>query len=273
MKFLFYCLFALFNLLSPKDKGSRKIAAGVPFGPDPRQKLDIYAPVAAAANRPVVLFIYGGAWTDGDRGNYGFAARAIAALGYVTVVADHRTIPQIEYPAFIADGAAAFDWVAGHIAGYGGDATRVVLMGHSAGAYNAAMLALDPAYLAARGLLDRVKGVVGLSGPYDFFPFDGPISLRVFGAVPDPRSTQPIHLVSASAPPMFLGHGDKDALVYPRNTVQMARRLRALGVAVTEKLYAGLGHAHPVLALGRVLRKRAPVLADVAAFLRQRLDG
>lgn len=267
-----FSLFSAFNWLSPKDRGSRKIAGNVPYGPAPRHKLDIYGPRNAAGPVPVVFFIYGGSWSDGDRHNYPFAGRALAAQGFVVVIADYRLVPEIEYPVFLQDCAAAFAWVTQHIARYGGDSSRMALMGHSAGAYNALMLALHPQYLRNNGLIGHVRCVVGLSGPYDFFPFDGPISLRVFGAVREPRTTQPINHVSASAPPMFLACGDKDTLVYPRNTVALAARLREVGVAVEEVHYPTLSHPEPLLALSVPARRLAPVLRDVAAFLHRYLD-
>jgi acetyl esterase/lipase len=266
-------LLSLFNTLSPKDRGSRLVARDVAYGPAARHKLDIYAPRASEGPRPIVFFVYGGSWMDGDRHNYGFAGRALAALGYVTVIADYRLVPEVEYPGFLEDGAAAFAWVAGHIGRYGGDAQRMALMGHSAGAYNAVMLALDPTYLKRAGLLDRVRCVVGLSGPYDFFPFDGPISLRTFGAVRDPKTTQPINHVTPASPPMLLGHGGKDRLVLPRNSIALAQCLRQAGVAAEEAHYPGLGHAEPLLALSRSARGMAPVLADVAAFLSRYLPA
>lgn len=261
-------ILGVINALSLKDSGSRKIARNVPYGAGDRQKLDIYAPKAAPGQLPVVFFVYGGSWMDGDRRNYDFVGRALAALGYVTVIADYRLLPEVEYPGFLGDGAAAFAWVADNISAYGGDPERIALMGHSAGAYNALMLALDPAYLAARGLLGRVRCMVGLSGPYDFFPFDGAITLRTFGAVTSPRATQPINHVTSAAPPAFLASGDKDTLVYPRNSVALAKALRGVGVSVVEKHYEKLDHPGPLLALGRPARGIAPVLSDVADFLR-----
>jgi acetyl esterase/lipase len=215
----------------------------------------------------VVVFIYGGSWSDGSRRNYDFAGRALAGQGFVTVIADYRLIPEVEYPGFLQDCAAAFAWVVDNIASYGGDGQRMALMGHSAGAYNAVMLALDPLYLRARGLLGRLKAVVGLSGPYDFLPFDGPISLRVFGAVRMPEKTQPIHLVTADAPPMLLANGERDTLVGPLNAKALARQLRAVGASVSERYYPSMGHGHLVMALARPLRGMAPVLAEVTAFL------
>ena len=264
-------ILSIINTLSPKDRASRKVARDVPYGPADRQKLDIYAPRKADRPLPVVFVIYGGSWMDGSRQQYDFAGRALAALGYVTVIADYRILPEVEYPSFLDDGALAFGWVVEHIAQYGGDSQRMALMGHSAGAYNALMLGLDPGLLKRLGLRDRVRCMVGLSGPYDFFPFDGKITLRTFGAVREPLGTQPITHVAAGAPPAFLGSGDKDTLVYPRNSVALAKKLRESGVAVVEKHYPTLGHPGPLMALGVPARRIAPVLSDVAAFLRQYL--
>lgn len=264
-------LLQIFNAFTPKDVGSRKVARDISFGNEPRQRLDIYAPREFQKPLPVVFFIYGGSWSDGDRRNYDFAGRAIAALGYVTVIADYRLLPEVEYPTFLDDGLMALEWVTANIAEYGGDQSRIALMGHSAGAYNAMMLALHPSYGAASGLSERIRCVVGLSGPYDFFPFDGEISRRTFGAVSNPLDTQPIKHVTAAAPPMLLGTGDKDRLVYPRNTVALSDLLRQVGVQVEEIHYPGLGHAQTLLALSRPGRRFAPVLADAAAFLASHL--
>ncbi|MBU1304433.1 MAG: alpha/beta hydrolase [Alphaproteobacteria bacterium] len=269
-------ILSVLNFLLPKDSGSQAIARDVTFGDLPRHKLDIYAPRLSGrppkGGLPVVVFIYGGSWAEGERGDYEFVGRALAAQGFVTVVADYRLVPEVEYPGFLEDCALAFAWVIGNIARHGGDPQRIALMGHSAGAYNAAMLALDPAYLGRAGLLAHVRCVVGLSGPYDFFPFDGAISMRTFGAVAEPMLTQPVHFVAPGAPPMLLATGERDGLVYPRNTVELARRLRVVGVAVEERHYPGLGHPGPLLALARPLRGLAPVLKEVVDYLERHLQ-
>lgn len=264
-------ILAIINSLSPKDGGSSKVACDLSYGAASRQKLDIYAPRERQGPLPVVMFFYGGSWSDGSRTHYDFVGRALAALRYVVVIADYRLLPEIEYPGFLNDCADAVGWVSSHIATHGGDPDRIALVGHSAGAYNAVMLALDPGLLGQRGLSGRVRCAVGLSGPYDFFPFDGPITLRTFGAVREPMGTQPINFVSASAPPMFLASGDRDTLVSPRNTEALARRLRVVGVSVEERHYARLGHPGTLLALGRPARCIAPVLTEVGTFLHRHL--
>ena len=207
------------------------MARDLPFGSEPRQRLDVYGPTEALAPVPVVVFVYGGSWSEGDRRDYEFAGRCLAALGYVVVVPDYRILPEAAYPDFLLDTAAAVRWAAVHAGAHGGDGQRLALMGHSAGAYNAVMVSLDAGY----GVQSLPRSVVGLSGPYDFYPYDVPITIRTFGSVSDPLRTQPVNLVTRSAPPMFLGTGDSDKLVYPRNTIALAGKLRDAGVAVEER--------------------------------------
>ena len=266
-----YHLLALLNLISPKDRGSRRVARNVPYGPHRRQALDIYAPTSAGGPWPVIYFVYGGSWDVGSRSYYGFVGRALAAMGFVVVIIDYRLIPEVEYPVFIDDCTDGLVWVLDHIADYGGDPRRVALMGHSAGAYNAVMVLLQARQLPARGIAGSIRAFAGLSGPYDFYPFDVAVSIRAFGAVADPKSTQPIHLVRPDLPPMFLATGEADTVVLPRNTVALASRLQAAGVSVVERHYPGIGHAGLLLALGVLNRRKAPILSDVTSFLHAHL--
>lgn len=262
-----FSLLGIINAISPKEGSTARVARDIPFGISPRQKLDIYAPrQRGGAALPVLNFIYGGSWSDGDKNHYDFVGRALASLGYIVVIANYRLLPEVEYPAFLKDSAAAVDWVVANVGGYGGDADRIGLIGHSAGAYNAMMVLFDPAYLRAAGHFERVRAVAGLSGPYDFYPFAVPITQRTFGAVADPEATQPVNLVPDDAPPAFLAHGDADTLVLPRNTVALARKLREKGCVVVEKHYLGKTHPMTLMPIGRLLRHKVPVLADLAAF-------
>ena len=259
---------ATFDRLVPKDSGGRRVAEALSYGSDARQRLDIYAPrTAGTGGRPVVVFFYGGSWNSGTRSGYAFVGRALAAQGFVVVIPDYRLVPAIRYPAFVEDGAAAVRWTKGHIAGFGGDPAKLVLMGHSAGAYIAAMLAVDDRWLGR----DRqaVRGLVGLAGPYDFAPFDVDVSRAAFGAWPRPEETQPVHWAGAGDPPALLLVGADDKTVLPRNSEALAARLQAGGVPVTLRAYPKLGHVGMILSVARPFRGRAPVVADVAAFVRQ----
>lgn len=261
-----------FDALVPKDGGSARVAEGAAFGADPRQRLDLYAPRRrgggqGAAPLPVIVFLYGGSWQSGSRRGYGFAARALAARGFLVAVPDYRLVPEVRFPAFLEDNAAAVRWVRANAARFGGDPDRIVLAGHSAGAYNAAMLALDPRWLGA----DRaaVRGLVGLAGPYDFLPLDSPVTRAAFGAAIDLEATQPVRFASPGDPPALLLHGRKDDTVYLRNSQELARRLEGAGVPARLIVYPDLGHVGIVTALSRPFRGRAPVLEDMAAFARE----
>ena len=266
-----YALLALVNFFSLKARGSRRAAHALHYGPHRRQTVDVYTPVGGKGPWPVVYFLYGGSWMLGERGFYEFVGRCLAAFGFVVVVADYRLVPEVEYPAFLEDCAQGFRWTVDHIAEYGGDPGRIAVMGHSAGAYNTMMIMLAPSLLPAIGLAGKVRAIIGLSGPYDFYPFDVDVSIRTFAAVAEPKLTQPVNLVRPGLPPLFLGHGSSDTLVYPRNSVALAAHLRDAGNAVTEKYYSGVGHAGPLLALGAYGRTGSPILADVVAFLRETL--
>jgi acetyl esterase/lipase len=239
------------------------------YGDDPRQRLDIYAPVATGGARPVVLFFYGGSWDSGARADYAFVGQALARRGYVAAVADYRLYPQVVWPAFLTDGARAARWTRDHAARFGGDAKQLVLMGHSAGAYNAVELALDPRWLAGAGL-DRqadIAAAVGLSGPYDFLPLQSAELKIIFGPEAGRPDTQPINHVDGRAAPLLLATGDRDTVVAPGNSDRLAARVRAAGGAAEVIHYPNLTHPMTVAALAAPLQWLAPVMRDAGAFI------
>jgi acetyl esterase/lipase len=255
------------NALTPS--ASYRKSADISYGPDARQKLDVYAPTQAAAGAPVVVFFYGGNWRMGERADYAFVGEALASRGILTVIADYRLYPQVSYPGFLEDSAAAVAWTARQVRGYGGNPERLFLMGHSAGAYNAAMLALDARWLGERGMKpSALRGWIGLAGPYDFLPIENPDVKPVFHFPDTPPSSQPVSHVTAAAPPALLIASENDKLVNPeRNTGGLASRLRHAGAGVQTFYYDRTTHATLVATLSRPLRSLAPVLDDVDRFV------
>jgi acetyl esterase/lipase len=258
-----------FNLPPAMDSGAVKSGDGVAYGDGPRKKLDVYTPKDLKSTAPVLFFIYGGGWNHGDRGDYQFVGNAFASRGFVVVIADYRLYPDVKYPDFLDDCAQALRWTQDNIVRYGGDPGRLFLAGHSAGAYNAVMLALDHSFLRDYGVTMPIKGVAALSGPYNFYPFEYDEVRNSFGSAPNPEGTQPVNLVSSDDPPMFLASGTHDPIVRIQNTQALAQTLRNGGDWVTEKYYDGFGHMEPVLALGAMWRWRAPVLDDIVSFFQQ----
>jgi acetyl esterase/lipase len=248
--------------------GDVTVTRDVAYGSDPRQQLDIYRP-AQAANAPVIVFFYGGSWDSGSRGEYKFVAAPLARAGFLVIVPDYRLYPQVLYPTFLEDCAHAVAWSFAHAADYGGDPRHLVLAGHSAGAYNAAMLALNPTYLHDAGVSrDQLAGMVGLAGPYDFLPIEIPKVKAIFAPGDDGPVTQPITYVDGHNPPMLLMAGTDDDTVYPRNSTALAARIRDTGGKVEEKLFKGLGHIGLVTAIAPLFQPRAPVLQDIIRFAR-----
>lgn len=237
----------------------------IPYGPGPRQALDVYTPRDTKKPVPVIVFFYGGSWQNGKKDEYLFVAEAFTSRGYAVVIPDYRLYPDVRFPAFLQDGAAAVAWVQAHIANYGGDARNIFLAGHSAGAYNAVMLAVDKRYLRR----DSVRGVIGIAGPYDFLPLTDPAIKGVFSSTSRLRDTQPVNYAAPGLPPMLLATGDADEEVEPKNTINMAKALRAQGNSVQEHIYPDVGHTGIVLSLARGFREKTPLLEQADAFVRK----
>jgi acetyl esterase/lipase len=256
----------VFATFTPRDPAIVR-ASGQAYGEQPRQRLDVYAPTRMTAARPVAVFFYGGGWERGRKWDYGWVAQALAARGYVVVLPDYRLYPQVKFPAFLEDSAKAVRWAVDHAGAYGGDPSRIVLLGHSAGAYNAVMLGLDKSYLKAAGVdPGRIRGVVGLAGPYDFLP-RGRRPAGVFDVAGDPAAAQPLSRVRRHAPPMLLATGGADDIVPPRESEVLAEALRQVGAQVELHSYPGVGHNEIMAAISRPFRDRASVLNDVTTFL------
>jgi acetyl esterase/lipase len=258
----------IFNVLVPKDKGSKQIASDVAYGPLPRQKLDVYAPLGGHGNLPVVVFVHGGSWNSGSKEPYEFVGRALAAGGVLTFVINYRLHDEKPFPGFVEDTALALDWATKHASEFGGDQTRIFAMGHSAGAYNVALAVLDKHYLSSLGNdIQSIKGAITLSGPFDFLPLDTRVTKATFKDVPVLSTTQPINFVRADAPPFLILHGSSDTTVFPRNAVALDKALLGSGAQSTLKIYDGVSHAGIMLAIAKPLRHRANALHDAVEFM------
>ena len=259
---------ALFNRLVRRDTYQEQ--ADLEYGSLPRQKLDVYAPLGEVRDLPVVVFFYGGSWHSGRRQDYRFVAQALTSKGFVAVIPDYRLYPEATFPAFVEDGAAAFAWVHNNISRFGGNPDRLFVMGHSAGAYIAAMLSLDAQYLGQVGLTPGdIRGFIGLSGPYDFLPLKRQWLIKIFGGADGIPETQPVNFVTAAAPPALLLHGATDKVVLASNTRHLAQRWREAGRPVVEIIYPHYKHLTILLYLASFLQEGEPVLRDVANFIQR----
>lgn len=246
------------------------LLSDVSFGDDPRQKLAIYTP-SGAKPRATIVFSYGGSWKTGDKNIYRFLGQALASRGYQLVVADYRLYPGVRYPVFVEDTARAIAWTHDNIATYGGDPSRILLMGHSAGGYNVAMVALDPAFLAPYDLTPQsLVAVAALAGPVSFNPLKTESTKDIFAPAADSiDAARPVRVAvqgAAGAPPMLLMHGTADDTVNVSNSQHLAEAINAHGGTATLKLYPGVGHLGIVTCFAWPLRWKASCLEDVDLY-------
>ena len=237
----------------------------IAYGPQPRQALDFYRPDNPRADGQTVIFFYGGSWDSGSKGDYLFVAEALATAGYAVVIPDYRLYPVVRFPAFVEDGARAVRWTADRVG-----ADKVFVMGHSAGAEIASLLAANTQYLSAVGV-DRAKlrGLIGLAGPYDFLPLTSAKLIDIFGGADNP-AIEAITFAKPPLPPTLLIHGTADTTVYPRNSEHLAAAWRAAGAPVELKLYPDVGHVDVIAAMAGLLSSRAPTRRDVTTWLESR---
>ena len=250
-----------------KPNGAWEKHGGLVYGGKPRQKLDVYKP-RHAARAPVLVFFYGGSWQGGSRDLYPFVGASLAAQGIVTVVPDYSIFPPARFPMFGEDAARAVRFARESAAQWGGDPVRLVLMGHSAGAYIAAMLSFDPQWLRQVGLNSQtdLAAFIGLAGPYDFLPIESRTLRTIFGGA-NGTETQPISFVTGKEAPSLLISARRDRLVSPGNSRRMAAKIHAHGGVAEERTYGGVGHLTLIGAFAPGLRVLAPVLRDVTQFV------
>ena len=243
-------------------------------GDHPQQRLIVYREEGSAAALPVFVFFHGGSWSHGDPGDYGFIARNMAPEGFVVVLGGYRLGEAGRYPAMLEDTAAVIAWVNANIEQHGGDPSRIFVGGHSAGAYNVAQVALETRWLEEAGAPpEAIRGVVGLAGPYDFFPFDSDSTRAAFESAGAGETSQPVNHVRTDAPPMLLVHGSDDTLVKPRNSRTLAERLEGVGSRV-ELLFLPEGdHNAPLLGLANPWRRNPRVHDAVTNFMTRIASG
>lgn len=245
-----------------------EVRKGFSYGPEDRQKLDLYLPEGSGPDTPLILFLYGGSWKWGSWSRYGFVGYSLASKGFAVAIADYRLYPQVRFPAFNHDAAQAAAWLQDNRRQWGLGQGRLHLVGHSAGAHMAALVALDPSYLAAAGLASvDIASVTGLAGPYGMYPSKIGYIADIFPAEGSEDAARPVTFARADAPPMLLLHGAADGLVAPRNSLEMAKVQQNKGSQARARIYEKIGHKEIVVALSTPFRGLAPVLDDVSQFI------
>ncbi|WP_198152655.1 alpha/beta hydrolase [Tsuneonella dongtanensis] len=248
------------------------LAARAQYGTDPAQRAELWVPAGESTDqaKPLVVFVHGGGWHSGAPEDYRFVARTLGEAGFATALVGYRLVPDGRYPAMLQDTAAAIAWARKAAAGNGVATDRIVLAGHSAGAYNVLMMTLDPRWLAAAGVPESaIGGTISLAGPADFYPFTSDSARNALGHVDDPATTQPITFARGDAPPLLLMHGTADTVVRVRNARRLAAAVEARGGRVEEREYEGMGHAGIIMALSKPFAQGGIVREPLIDFARR----
>lgn len=248
------------------------------YGDQARQNYDLYLPQmpsAKASATPVIIFFYGGSWNSGDKSGYEFVGRRLSSEGYIVAVANYRLYPQVTYPDFLVDSAKAVSAIQKQLqqTQYKAmqPASQVVLMGHSAGAYNAAMLALDDHWLAAERLDRRkvVKGWIGMAGPYDLYPIALKDVQPVFHHPNYPAQSNPIDFVTGvdDIPALLMAPSDDEVVSTERNTYALGKKLKDAGEKTKVVTVEGTSHATLVGTLSPILFFKGSSMVPIKAFI------
>lgn len=233
------------HILNAITQKNFKVVHDLAYAADPRQTLDIYSPVDIDPQhpRPVILFVHGGTWQRGDKNQYLFVGESFTQAGYVVAVMNYRLAPQHLYPEYVQDVALALQYLAGQVQDYGGDPQQLVLLGHSAGAFNVVAAANDSRFLDAVNVpVSQIKAVVGIAGPYSFVIKEHPDSIPAFAENADPDEVMADRRIRADAPPHLLMIASKDDLVEHGNTLRLAKALRNKKVPVQIHMITGTNH-------------------------------
>jgi acetyl esterase/lipase len=199
---------------------------------DSKDRLDLYLPaVRSGAPVPVIVSIHGGALTQGSKDQSEHVGRRFAEAGIATAVINYRLSPAVEHPAHAQDAAAAIAWVYENVAEYGGDPSRLFVIGHSAGAYLAALVALDPSYLAVHGMTpEDLRGVVPVSAFLDVEEVAPARPKVVWGEDPKRwREASVTRYARAQGPPLLLLYADGDDAWRRQQNDAIAAALERLG--------------------------------------------
>jgi acetyl esterase/lipase len=230
----------------------------VSYGSQPKQKLDIYWPTGKKTGNTTIVFYHGGSWKGGNKSVYKFVGKRLAGMGFTAVLANYRLYPEVVYPDFIKDSLRAIEWSSKNLL-----PTKIILMGHSAGAFNGAVLSVDKQY---RDKLREfsVKGFIGIGGPYNFKPRP---DLRPIFASAKQKPYHLVDMVDKPEIPMLLMAGKLDWIVSYKNSLSLASQVRACKGKVVLRIFPHLEHFSLIAPLYPGLAWLAPVRKEIKKFV------
>ena len=216
-----------------------------------------------AKDAPTVIFFHGGNWRSYNKEDYRFVADTLCSKGVNVLIPDLLKYPEHRFSAILESASIIMDDLVDLLA----IKKNIFLMGHSSGAQIAALIALDRKLSNYHA---RVCGMVGLSGPYDFFPFSDSDHWDLFGPEKLYPASQPINFVNHLAPELYLLHGALDQRVRRGNSKSLMEKQIAAGGRACREVYSNMGHADTVLAFSRLHRRNNRLVRDIQYFINTR---
>ena len=248
---------AVLNLLA---RLGRYHLSEVAYSAEPAAKLDWYQHSAAA---PTVIFFYGGNWRAYNKSDYRFVADTLTSFGLNVAVPDFPKYPAARFEEILNQCVLATRHVLDQLA----SPEPVFLLGHSSGAQIAASIALNEALLGDTG---RIRAMIGLSGPYDFYPFTEEDHWDLFAPEESYPLSQPVNFVRSDAPELYLLHGADDQRVRRGHSKSLMEKQLAAGGAARREVYDAMGHADAVVSFSRIHRRNSQLIRDIQTFINHR---
>lgn len=252
-----------------------ELTKNISYGDKARHKLDVYVPRGLQKDRPVIIFLHGGGLTDGSKDQYYYLGKTLAAHGFVAVIPNYRLYPEVVFPKFVEDAALVVRWLHAHAKNFGASPEKIFVMGHSAGAYIAALLNFDERYLRALGGEKKwLRGTIGVAGVYESLPLAKEPYKKIFKHQGPDSLLLPTHYVDGHEPPVLLLHGRNDRVVTMGDSLLMARAIRKKGGRERLVIYQRANHTEIIGRISPLFRSRlSPVVEDVKRFVEEILDG
>lgn len=214
------------NRLTPKQ--GYHVQNNIPYGLKARHRLDLYRTSAPRQQRPLIVFVHGGAWMHGDKKDYGFIGEAFAKEGFDVAVINYHLAPEYIFPASIDDLSLALSYLTQSQHKLQIEVENVVLMGHSAGAFNVMSALYHPTPYQLQ-VKENIRAIVGLAGPYHFDYKGDPICADAFDQNVPYQQVMPYYFVEHNQVKHYLFTADKDNIVGYSNSEDFDRRLKASG--------------------------------------------
>ena len=214
------------NRLTPRKGYS--VQENVAYGLRARHRLDLFRTQTPREHRPLIVFVHGGAWMHGDKKDYRFIGEAFAKEGFDVAVINYHLAPEHIFPASIDDLSLALNYLNVHQLKYQISTEKVVLMGHSAGAFNvmSALYHPKPYEIQCRS---QITAIIGLAGPYHFDYKGDPICADAFDQNRPYQEVMPYYFVEPNTVKHYLLVAENDDVVGLSNAVDLDRRLKEKG--------------------------------------------